>query len=72
MYYSLNYIYFHIFKINMSSSSFNSVNDDAECKRIIAIKDYYELMKVDKSATQDEIRRAYKKVSVFLYLYLFS
>lgn len=56
----------------MSSSSFNSVNDDAECKKIIAIKDYYELMKVDKSATQDEIRRAYKKVSVFINFYLFS
>ncbi len=40
----------------------SSTELDKECKKIINTKDYYEALNLEKSATQDEIRRAYKKV----------
>lgn len=35
---------------------------DGDCMKIINTKCYYQIMNVEKTATQDEIRRAYKKV----------
>jgi hypothetical protein len=40
-----------------------SHESDQECLTIINTKCYYQVMKVEKTATQDEIRRAYKKVN---------
>ena len=39
---------------------------DEACMEIIKSKCYYEVLKIDKSSNQDEIRRAYKKVSVII------
>jgi curved DNA-binding protein CbpA len=39
---------------------------DEACMEIIKTKCYYEVLKIDKSANQDEIRRAYKKVSLII------
>ena len=35
---------------------------DNECKKVINEKDYYKLLNIDRNSSQDEIRRAYKKV----------
>ena len=35
---------------------------DYECNRVIKEKDFYKLLNIEKNSTQDEIRRAYKKV----------
>lgn len=60
----------------MSSSTLDL---DRECKKIIETKDYYDALNIDKSASQEEIRKAYKKVSTsnnnnlkqLLFIYLF-
>ena len=46
----------------MNSSHEN--NDDFECKKIINIKDYYEILGVKKNASEDEIRKSYKKLAI--------
>ena len=42
--------------------SSTSLDLDRECKKIIETKDYYNVFNLERSATQDEIRKAYKKV----------
>lgn len=39
---------------------------DEACMEIIKTKCYYQVLKIDKSSNQDEIRRAYKKVSIIV------
>ena len=39
-------------------------NDDEMCNNLLKIKDYYEILKISKSATQEEIKRAYKKQAI--------
>jgi len=36
---------------------------DEDCKKVIATKCYYEVLRIQKTATQEEIKKAYKKVS---------
>jgi len=38
---------------------------DGNCLKIINTKCYYEVLDIEKTATQDEIRKAYRKVSYF-------
>ncbi len=37
---------------------------DRECEKIINKKDYYEILGVNKNSSEDDIRRAYKKLAV--------
>ena len=37
---------------------------DKECKIIIAKKDYYDILQVNREANEDEIRKAYKKLAI--------
>lgn len=39
-------------------------NDDFECKNIIHKKDYYEILGLKKNASEDEIRKSYKKLAI--------
>ncbi len=48
----------------MSSSTLEL---DRECKKIIETKDYYDALNIPRTATQDEIRKAYKKVNLYIY-----
>ncbi len=41
-----------------------SINKDRECKSIIDKKDYYDILGVRKDASEDEIRKAYKKMAI--------
>ncbi len=37
---------------------------DQDCLNVVRTKCYYEILKVEKSASQDDIRRAYKKLAI--------
>lgn len=37
---------------------------DEDCKKILNTKCYYEILKIEKSATQEEIKKAYKKLII--------
>jgi hypothetical protein len=37
---------------------------DNECKKVINEIDYYKLLNIEKNSSQEEIRRAYKKVII--------
>lgn len=39
------------------------IKQDEDCKKIINTKCYYQILNIDKSANQEEIRKAYKKVT---------
>ncbi len=43
------------------------MNAEDECQRVIRKKDYYDILGVDKTSNDDEIRRAYKKLAVKLH-----
>ncbi len=42
----------------------NNKNDDEICTNLLKLKDYYEILKISKSASKDEIKRAYKKQAI--------
>lgn len=39
---------------------------DSICLKLINTKCYYEILNIEKTASQEEIRKAYKKVSYIL------
>lgn len=39
-------------------------DNDIECKKIIERKDYYEILGLKNNASEDEIRKAYKKLAI--------
>lgn len=41
-----------------------SAQEEEECLRIINIKDYYEVLQVQRNAGDDEIKRAYRKLAL--------
>ncbi len=51
-----------------TSGNNNSPNDtkeqDAECEQIMKKKNFYEILGVDQNASEDEIKRAYKKLAI--------
>jgi DnaJ family protein B protein 12 len=54
------------FSNNKTKSSDNVGNDsdDKKCKELLKKKDYYDILNLKKDATQDEIKRGYKKQAV--------
>lgn len=42
----------------------NEIDIDYDCKKIIEKKDYYEILGLNKSASEEEIRKAYKKLAI--------
>jgi DnaJ-class molecular chaperone len=43
----------------------NNVNEiDYDCKKIIERKDYYEILDLGKNASEEEIRKSYKKLAI--------
>jgi DnaJ family protein B protein 12 len=48
----------------MNNTSSESKSKDHECKIVIEKKDLYDILGVNKQATEDEIRRSYKKMAV--------
>lgn len=53
-------------KTTDSTNTSREQEQDKDCLRVLNTKDYYDVLKIEKSVSQEEIRRAYKKVSVFL------
>lgn len=39
-------------------------NEDIECKKIINKKDYYDILGIEKNASEEEIRKNYKKLAI--------
>lgn len=39
-------------------------NSEEECLRLIKLKDYYEILGIPKTALEEEIRKAYKKLAI--------
>jgi DnaJ-class molecular chaperone len=48
----------------MNNASSESESKDHDCKIVIEKKDLYEILGVKKDASEDEIRRSYKKMAV--------
>ena len=57
---------------NYTHSTPNSsiLDQDRECQNIIKLKDYYDILGIDKNSEENEIKRAYKKVSIKIKLLL--
>ena len=51
-------------KNNNNFNNENNKNDDEICTNLLKLKDYYEILKISKSASKDEIKRAYKKQAI--------
>ena len=49
---------------NSSSSRDNNQDDDIKCRELLKKKDYYDLLNVKKDATNDEIKKGYKKQAI--------
>lgn len=49
---------------NSENQSNDTESDDQKCKKLLQKKDYYELLNLTKEATQDDIKRGYKKQAV--------
>ena len=47
-----------------SSDNVGNDSDDQKCKELLKKKDYYDILNIKKDATQDEIKRGYKKQAV--------
>ena len=47
-----------------SSDNVGNDSDDKKCKELLKKKDYYDILNLKKDATQDEIKRGYKKQAV--------
>jgi len=39
-------------------------NEDSECKNLINKKDYYEILGLKNDASEDDIRKSYKKLAI--------
>ena len=42
----------------------NTIDDDKKCKELLKKKDYYDLLNIQKNATQEEIKKGYKKQAI--------
>ena len=49
---------------NNDNNSNDTIEEDKKCKELLKKKDYYDLLNIPKTASQDEIKRAYKKQAV--------
>ena len=49
---------------NNDNSSNDTIEEDKKCKELLKKKDYYDLLNLPKTATQDEIKKAYKKQAI--------
>ena len=50
--------------MNNNPDKMEKEQKDKECKIIIAKKDYYDILTVNKNANEDEIRKEYKKLAI--------
>ena len=48
----------------MADEQAEILKKDSMCKAIIGKKDYYDILGLDKSANEEEIRKAYKKMAI--------
>ena len=46
------------------SNKENTLDDDKKCKELLKKKDYYDLLNIQKNATQEEIKKGYKKQAI--------
>ena len=49
---------------NKNFNNNENKNDDEICTNLLKLKDYYEILQISKSASKDEIKRAYKKQAI--------